>query len=422
MRAHPYFKDHELRDGKLWISGEHRFLKTGKPLRDYGDATAVESIIEEIPIIAGKGYDNLALNCYWHHFNPSGDGRIEYSLEPLKKLIRAIHEHGMYTSLSVETYGVGGGQVPSGFWERNPDAIAINHEGNQVRDTEYGYNSAVPSLFSKEYLQASRRYMTNLVSALGAENFLYVETTVEPQYMGEQWLDFSDEAKAAYQAWIEETGRIDALPFPATFPANDAFLNSHAWNEFRADALAEWINEDARALRAGSENNDPLWIATDYLDADENSMRQRCGDPVELLRNLTETDIIQVNWSWCNIQRKPNKKAYERVRQVMKETGRVWVITEHMTINGSDYHEAEMADLLENTLQNSTRFGWEFVDIAADCDDPSTKPNQVIPGDFKPQHFSVYDADWNPKPPMAVVENNWESWMKKVMQSSPVSA
>ncbi|MEX0322629.1 MAG: hypothetical protein AB3N63_10755 [Puniceicoccaceae bacterium] len=422
MRTHPYLDGHELRDGKLWVNGEHRFLKTGKPLRNYGDADEVESIIEELPIIASKGYDNLALNCYWHHLNPTGDGQIEKSVEPLSRLIQAIHDHGMYTSLSVETYGVGGGQIPAGFWEAHPESIAINHEGKVVRDTEYGYNSAVPSLFSKAYLEASRRYMTNIVSALGAENFLYVETTVEPQYMGAQWLDFSDEAKAAYEKWLAENSRPEALPFPEEFPAIPEFLHSTAWNCFRANALAEWVNEDARALRAGAYDGGHLWIASDYLDAEEKTMPQRCGDPVELLRNMSETDIVQINWSWCNVNRRPNKKAYERVRQVMKETGRDWVITEHMTINGSDYYENEMVELLENTLQNSTRFGWEFVDIAADRDDPSTKPNQVIPGDFKPQHFSVYDANWNPKPPMQVVESTWDEWMEKVKAPSVITS
>jgi len=43
-----------------------------------------------------------------------------------------------------------------------------------------------------------------------------------------------------------------------------------------------------------------------------------------------------------------------------------------------------------------------------------------LPGDFKPQHFSVYDADWNPKPAMAAFEDNWAYWMEKVQQSPRV--
>ncbi len=411
MKPHPYFKGHALNDGKLWVNGEHRFLKTGKPLRDYGNAEQIEALIADLPIIAAKGYSNIAINCYWHHFNPSGDGQIEVSVEPLKKLIAAIQEHGMYASLSVETYGVGGGQIPEGFWNNNPDALAVNHHGEFSSDTEYGYGTKVPSLFSEAYLTASRAYMTNLVAALGAENFLYFETTVEPQFMGAQWLDYSDTAKAAYTEWLKVNSGASALAFPESFPASEAFRTSKSWNTFRAQALAGWINGDAQALRKGSENSE-LWIASDYLDAEDYTLQQRCGDPIELLRNMTETDIIQVNWAWCNIDRKPNQKAYDRVKQVMQETGRDWVVTEHMTINGADYFESDMDGLLRNTLENGTHFGWEFVDICADTDSPDTKPNDVLPGDFKPQHFSVYDADWNPKPPMKVVEENWAQWME----------
>ena len=421
MKPHPYFKNHALSEGKLWVNGKHYFVKTGKPLRDYSDAESINLLIEDLETIAAKGYNNLALNCYWHHFNPSGDGQIEVSLDPLRKLIKAIQAHGMHASLSVETYGVGGGQIPEGFWEKHPeDPLAVNHLGERVSDTEYGYGSKVPSLFSKAYLNASRLYMKNLVAALGAENFLYFETTVEPQFMGAQWLDYSNEAKQAYSRWLGQNTDIEAMPFPDSLPASEAFCKSSAWNTFRAQALADWINQDSQALKAGA-GNAGLWIASDYLDAEEHTMPQRCGDPVELLRNMTEVDIIQVNWTWCNIARQPNQKAYDRVRKVMAEYGRDWVITEHMTINGSDYFESDMLGLIENTLKNGTLFGWEFVDIAADRDSAVTKPNDVLPGDFKPQHFAVYDADWNPKPAMAAFEDNWAYWMQKVQESSTVS-
>lgn len=420
MKSHPFFANHVLKDGKLWVDGQHKFLKTGKPLRDYGNAEQIDALIADLPIIAAKNYSNIAINCYWHHFNPSGDGKIEISVEPLKKLIKAIRDAGMYASLSVETYGVGGGQIPEGFWEKYPNTLAVNDLGQEVSDTEYGYGSKVPSLFSEDYLNASRAYMTNLVAALGAENFLYIETTVEPQYMGAQWLDYSETAKVAYQAWVKDTGAENALPFPEEFPATEEFKMSEAWNSFRAYFLAQWINGDAQALRKGGDNA-PLWIASDYLDAEEHTMPQRCGNPVELLRHMTETDIVQVNWAWCNVERKPNQKAYDRVRQVMEEEGRDWVITEHMTINGADYFDSDMPGLLENTLANGTHFGWEFVDICADTDSPDTKPNDVLPGDFKPQHFSVYDANWDPKPAMKAVEENWEKWMKLATAASVLS-
>jgi hypothetical protein len=87
-----------------------------------------------------------------------------------------------------------------------------------------------------------------------------------------------------------------------------------------------------------------------------------------------------------------------------------------MTINGADYSVSDMVGLLKNTLRNGTCFGWEFVDIAPDKDDQELPPNAIRPGNFKPAHFSVYDAEWNPKPPMAVVENNWEQWQSLIQE------
>lgn len=411
MNLHPHKPNHCLHEGRLYVNGSHLFLKTGKPLRDFSNSEEVGKLIMDLPKIAAKDYLNLAINCYWHHFNPSGDGRIEVSLEPLRELLKAIEAHGIYASLSVETYGVGGGQIPQGFWERNPAALAVNHKGEYVRDTEYGYNTAVPSLFSEEYLKASRSFISNLVKSLGAENFLYFETTVEPQYMGSQWLDFSNMAKFAYEAWAQDHPKANPLPFPDRFPASIEFLKSRAWNLFRAQHLANWINGDAKAMKSGA-NNPEIWIAMDYLDAEASTNMQRLGNPVELLRNLTEVNMIQINWSWCNIDRIPNLRPYERVHKVMQEQKKDWVITEHMTLNGADYFPSDVEGLLRNTLENGTRFGWEFVDIAPDRDDPLTKPNDILPSDFKPQHFSLYDASWQPKPVMQLIESNWKNWQK----------
>lgn len=417
MKPHPYFPDHILKDGQLWAGGAHKFLKTGKPLRNFADVGEVNQLIQDLSIIRGKGYDNLSLNCYWHHFNPSGDGDIEVSLDPLRSLIEAIRSAGMYVSLSVETYGVGGGQIPEGFWKIHPEAASLNHMGATVRDTEYGYNSAVPSIFHKGYTTAARQFMTSLVKQLDAANFLYFETTVEPQYMGAEWIDYSEFSRTAYRQWCILNQTQGAVPIPEGFPIEEDIRRDTTWNRFRAQTLAEWVNGDARALKAGADNAD-LWIASDYLDAEERTAIRRCGDPTEFLRNLTETDILQVNWSWCNIRREPNARAYKRIHNVMLEQSRDWAISEHMTINGADYSVSDMQGLLRNTLLNGTRFGWEFVDIAADTDDPSLPPNTVNPGDFKPAHFAVYDKNWDPKPPMAAVEDNWQQW--QVLINAPI--
>jgi hypothetical protein len=401
----------ELRDGKMWIDGQHRFLKIGKPQLDFSGADQIGEFILELPVVKSKGYDCLELNCYWHHMDPDGDGKIEVSLEPLNRLIRAICDHGMFPCLAVETYGVGGGQIPAGFWKAYPDAMAVNSEGERVTDNEYGFMSAVPSLFDADYLRVSREFIGNLARGVDRSKILWYETTVEPQYMGNQWLDYSLSARRAYEAWLEHNS-LSGPTMPMSFPIPENFLNDATWNRFRAEWLATWINDDAQAYRAVA--GEDAWISTDYLDAEENTMTQRCGDPLVFLVHLTAPNIIQVNWTWHNHERTPNLKAYRRVRQIMEETGRDWAVTEHMTINGTDYHPEEMEDLLRNTIANSTHFGWEFVDILPDRDDPSIPAGTVIPGSFKPIHFSVYGPDWKPKPAMAVVEDHWDKWMQEM--------
>lgn len=398
----------ELKGGRLYVDGVWKFMKTGKPLRDYGNKEQIEELISHLPILAKKGYTNLALNCYWHHFDFVGDGTISADIEPLRRLIDAINANGMFASLSVETYGVGGGTLPAGFWKSYPNAVAVDSNGEKASDTEYAYASVVPSLYDEDYLRCSRNFIRNLSKALSDKDFLYCETTVEPQYMGSRYLDYSEAAKKAYEAWCAKNCKY-APKFPETFPAPEEFVNDVSWNVFRAHWLADWVNNDARAYREGF-GEKPVWIASDYLDANEKTMCARMGSPMNFLLNLVEPDILQVNWTWHFDDRHPNAKAYARVREVMNATKRDWVITEHMTINGTDYFPHEMEALLRNTIENSTNFGWEFVDVAVDNVDPSQE-GVVIAGSFKPLNFSVYNNDWSPKPSMAIVEDRWDEWM-----------
>lgn len=408
-------KQVELKQGKLFVGGEHLFLKIGKPLRDFGNGDEIEQLIADLDIIQAKNYNCIELNCYWHHLDRDGDGVVDVDIKPLQRLVDEINARGMFAALSVETYGVGGGQIPEGFWDAFPESVAVGADGKEVSDTEFGYMSKVPSLYSNDYLRLSRSYITDLASRLDASKILYYETTVEPQYMGDVWLDYSPAARAAYETWIAEQ-HPGAQPFPDTFPIPQEFIYDPVWNRFRAEWLAGWVSGDAQAVRKAAGKD--VWVACEYLDADEPSMLARCGDPIVFLRGLGSIDIIQVNWHWHNVNRAPNLKAYQRVRVAMELTGRDWVITEHMTINGTDYQEKEMNELLVNTIRNGSQFGWEFVDIAADADGPDVPDGTVQPGDFKPAHFSVYDKDWNPKPAMAVVDDNWDSWMEIIQRAA----
>jgi Beta-galactosidase len=381
----------ELRDGRLYVDGTWVFLKIGKPLRDFANAGSVDQLIKDLPVVHAKGYNALELNCYWHHFDQDGDGSIDKPLAPLRRLIDAIDSQGMYPCLSVETYAVGGGTIPAGFWERNPEAAAVNAEGKEVRDTEYRFGTAVPSQFAPAYLEASRRYIRNLVQGLPHEKLLYYETTVEPQYIGNQSLDYSAHARRAYESWLDAEG-VEGPEWPGAFPIPDAFRTHPVWNRFRAEALAGWVNGDASAFRdVGGKD---AWIAMDYLETAGPEMPNRNGDSVRFLKHLSGIDIIQVNWHWHLGSRSPNLTAYENVRAA----GRNWAITEHMTLNGSDYTPDEVAPMLRNTLKNGTRFGWEFVTVS-----PGTG-----------SAFSLYNDDWSPKALIAEVDEKWEEWLAEV--------
>ncbi|MBN2308534.1 MAG: beta-galactosidase [Candidatus Hydrogenedentes bacterium] len=380
-----------LRQGRLYVDGEWVFLKIGKPLRNFADAGSVDQLIADLPIIQEKAYNCLELNCYWHHFDPNGDGEIDMSLDPLRRLIDAITARGMFACLSVETYGVGGGTVPAGFWERHPDAIAVNAEGREVRDTEYGFGSAVPSQFAPAYLEASRRYIENLTAALPHEKLLYFETTVEPQYIGNQNIDYSIHARRAYEAWRAKAGGVGP-PWPEAFPVPEAFRTDPVWSRFRAEALADWVNGDAAAFRRVA--GEDAWIAVDYLETGGPEMPNRNGDSMTFLERLTGVNILQVNWHWHVGRRAPNEVAYRNVAAI----GRDWAVAEHMTLNGSDYRPEEVPAMLRNTLERGTRFGWEFVNLG--------------PGTNAP--FSLYNDDWTPKPLMAEVDGRWDAWMAEV--------
>lgn len=390
----------EIKNGKFYFDGEWEFLKTAKPLVNFSDVATVDKLISDLEIIRSKYYNTIELNCYWHHFDTNGDGILDKSLEPLNKLINAIYEKGMYPCLSVETYAVGGGTIPDGFWEIYPDAFAINDRGEKVNDTEYGFGSKVVSIFHGGYRETAHKFIKNLAEGIDTRKILYFETTVEPQYMGAIPLCYSEAAKIEYKNWRNKNGITDSSSeMPESFPIPSSFIENETWNQFRAEFLAKWVNDDAAAYREIA--GDDAYIAVDYLDANEKEQYLRMGDPLVFLSHLTAPNIIQVNWTWYFPENKPNQKAYDRVWQVINEKNRDWAVSEHMTFNGSDftsYSEFELKKILENTLRQGTRFGWEFVSVT-----PERNSN-----------FSHYNNDWSPKRVISLVDNYWGYWLKRV--------
>lgn len=388
----------EMRDGRLFIDGKWVFLKTAKALRNFAHGPSCDQLAADLPVLKKKGYNCVELDCYWHLFDNDGDGVPDVSLEPFAKLIDEIYRQGMFPCVSAEVYGVGGGKVPDGFWKSHPDAEAISAEGKPVRDTEYGFDTRVPSIFSPAYRNATRTFMFQLARGVPYQKILYFETTVEPQYMGKEWLDYSEHARRAYEKWLRKK-RIKGPEWPEKFPVPESFRKDPVWNRFRAESLADWVDGDAAAYRKAAGRT--AWIAVDYLESGGDEMMRRNGDSLVFLRSLKSADILQVNWHWNLRTRAPNTVAYENVGTVMKEEKRSWAVTEHMTLNGSDFKPEEALPILRAALKNGTGFGWGFVNVA-----PSTK-----------DEFSLYNDDWSPKPLMAEVDNRWPELLKEAHAS-----
>lgn len=187
--------------------------------------------------------DRESQHPYWDHFDQNGDGVLDKSLGKLNDLVNHIHSLGIYAALSFETYNVGGGGVPVPFFDAHPEAQAKNAAGSLAIDGEYGTGKKIPSIFHPAYLQASRTFMQNVLSGLDTSKIIYFETTVEPQYIGNQELDYSDAGKQAWQQFCAQEN-IGNCPWP---PAGHP-----KWHQFRAQALADWIEGDAQAIRGGT--------------------------------------------------------------------------------------------------------------------------------------------------------------------------
>ncbi|MFH1436441.1 MAG: hypothetical protein ABIJ56_12045 [Pseudomonadota bacterium] len=338
-----------------------------------------------VDVLASKGYNNFKLNAYWDHFDHDGDGTLDVSLGQVTNAISHIRSLGLYASISVETYNVGGGGVPAPFFTAHPEAQAVNSDGSLVFDNEYGTGKAIPSIFHSAYLDASRSFIRNFISGLDHGQILYFETTVEPQYMGNQTLDYSDAARDTYQDWCTDGGH------PFSWPP---VPSDGQWNTFRAEALADWIEGDAAVMRevAGA----GALLAVDYLETGGSDMRNRNGDSLLFLDALDGVDIIQCNWHWLPGSNSAFDTAYERAND--RRAAKGWAISEHMTINGSDFLAADIPSVLQHTLDSGNRFGWEIVATINQSDNA----------------FCVYNDDWSPKYPVVEIDTSLGCWLSRI--------
>ncbi len=132
-----------------------------------------------------------------------------------------------------------------------------------------------------------------------------------------------------------------------------------------AAAMDELLAYSERVVCAAiAELPDGCFEAVDYLETAGGEMANRNGDSRTFLTALEGASVIQVNWHWHLGSRSPNETAYRNVREVMEKTGRQWAVSEHMTLNGSDFRPQEALPILRAALKNGTGFGWEFVNVA----------------------------------------------------------
>jgi hypothetical protein len=409
----------EMRQGRFYRNGQWVFLKTGKLLRPFDQSGTADGVIAEIDVMVDRlNYNNFSLNIYPHAFDADADGRVDVdkvvAWQGIGRILDHCWQRGIFASLSFETYNVGGGGVPSELFKRHPEVAAVNALGEPARDVEYGgeHGKQVPSIFHPIYLTWSRDFIRTFIAGLGRERasrLLFVETTVEPQYMGKcevgdkkmqrAMLDFSDAARTAYEQWRaalpENDRRRTAFTWPSTQAQRNEAIGNQVFNEFRAWALAQWVNGDIEAIRSVAPG---VFVAVDYNGRfdDDDTQFARIGDHLLFLKSLQGVDIIQVaphTWHWGN-------SSWEEVHRVNQDDRKGWAISENITISGaSPDNDQETTRILDDTLLYGTRWGWECVNAG---------------NAHERNHFYLYNRDWS-SPVADVIEGpNWDRWLKKI--------
>jgi len=84
---------------------------------------------------------------------------------------------------------------------------------------------------------------------------------------------------------------LEGPAWPEKFPVPGKFRTHPVWLRFRAESLADWVNQDAAAFRAVAGRD--AYIAVDYLETCGSEMPRRNGNSVQFLEALTSADIIQ---------------------------------------------------------------------------------------------------------------------------------
>ncbi len=406
-----------MRDGRFYRNGQWVFLKTGKLLRPFERPETADQVIAEIDAMIDRlHYNSFSLNIYPDTFDADADGRVDADVRKPFEGIGRILDHcwarGVFAALSFETYNAGGGGTPQSLFHQFPEVVAIDALGQAARDVEYGpvAGKLIPSIYHPAYLKWSRRFMQEFLRGLGQERvsrLLFIETTVEPQYLGQcnvgdkdrlrAVLDFSPAAAQAFERWQaafpEEDRRQVGFKWPTAQADREKLIGNPVFNRFRAWGLAEWVNGDIEAIKSVAPD---VYIAVDYNGRFDDPDLVRIGDHMTFLRTLRGVDVIQIaphTWHW-------GTSSWDDVNLANREEHKGWAISEHMTVTGvSPDDDKEMTAILQNTLERGTRWGWEFVNAGN---------GRVTDG------FQLYDGDWS-SPITDVVEGlRWNEWLDRI--------
>ncbi len=407
----------DFNNGRFYRNGQWVFLKSGKLLHSFDDAGKTNQIIGEIDaLIDSLNYNNLSLNIYPDSFDADADGRVDPSKQAaysgVARIIDHCWERGIFCSLSFETYNVGGGGTPQSLFTSHPETRAINALNQPASDIEYGTLKPIPSIYHPLYLEWSRNFIKYFLAGISKDRLsrlLYVETTVEPQYLGfdnynnppddrRAALDYGQSAQQAFVQWNaalpSNDPRKNAFTWPTTQAQRDASIGNQVFNDFRAEQLGGWVSGDIAAIRAVAPE---VYAAVDYNGRfDDAPKYRRVGNHLPCLAAINGANIIQVA---------PNApvwgtSSWDEVIQINQQKSKNWAISEHMTVAGAfSEDDGEITDILQNTLQRGTRFGWDFVN-----------PRNTRATDF----FSLYFSNWT-GPVLDVIEYaNWNGWVQQI--------
>lgn len=398
------WKDTRIVDNHLEVDGKPKFEKIGVPL---GDMAGMSLNKDTLSKMVEKGYTAVRFNAYWQHFAPSD--KIFRDPAKLLAVMDEAKAKGLDLGLSFGTYPVGGGGTPQWIYSAYPGVQAVNGDNQPAVDDYYPPpypKPKIPSLLNPAFLNRSRDWMTSLLRVTPNSRMTWYAPNVEPMWAPGCWIDYSPAGLKAYHYWLGQRWTlpelrekfqynfesIDAIPLPN--PQNieingDFEVQWETWLDFRAHALAQWVNGDVQTIRnvAGEQ----ALVAVDFLTHDQGTITKMHGRS-ELFADLVETNIWKINFHWT--YGGPWNAGYNMLMPLARRKNQA--LAEHMDINGEMFEGQPMDLVLKNTLDKGNRFGWETMNV------------QNLTGN----HFTVYNDDWSPKPEMKELDTHNEQWLK----------